>query len=129
MAKSARIAPRILFTRMDVSFSERASLRVRTNVSPGLPSSPSARATLTEMPFWTSSHAAWSSLSPRALMRPRGAPTRYLYPSSRIDFSVPSVGTPRSMSQRLPIFPYFPSRFLMNGICVSLSLAFPGSTS
>ena len=28
-----------------------------------------------------------------------------------------------------PIFPYFASSFLMNGICVSLSLAFPGSTS
>ena len=129
MAKSARIAPRILFTRMDVSFSERASLRVRTNVSPGFPSLPSARTTLTEMPFCTSSHSAASSLSPIALRCPRRAPTRYLYPLSRISPSVSSVGTPLSINQRFPIFPYLASSFLINGICVSLSLAFPGSTS
>ena len=136
--KSVFIALRIRFARIEVSLSERAALRVRTNVSPGtvvsLPSASfavtsSAFAIFTSTPSCTFCQSDFFSLSPSTFRCPRGAPTRYLYPLSRISFSVFSVGTPLSISQRLPIFPYFSSSRSMNGICVSRSLVFPGMTS
>ena len=101
-------------------------LFVRTNVSPA-PSAASAFVTLTDMPSWTYSHGASSSFLPMAFRWPRGAPTRYLWPSLHISARVFSEDTPLSISQSLPILPYFASSFRMNGICVSLSFVLPGS--
>ena len=136
--KSVFIALRILFARIEASLSDRAELRVRTNVSPGvvvsLPSASfavtsSAFAIFTSTPSCTFRHSTFFSLSPSIFRSPRGAPTRCLHPPSRISLSVFSLGTPRSISQRLPIFPYRSSRRRMNGICVSLSLVLPGMAS
>ena len=120
------ITARIFDWRIACSFVKRAMLCVRTYLSV-----PSA-AYFTRMPSCTCVHSCPDSFSPSAPTVLRGDPTRYLKPSERIFSSVSSVGTPRSMSQRLsslPSLPYFFTSLSTNCICVPLSDVLPGMTS